>query len=440
MAATSSSSPNVFQSLNLSGPHWLALLLLFWALPFPYIVNSIAMGAFVLTTILQARKTGTFSPNLALALPVAIYALMAVSLIWTIRPDLTIPALSKELSFIVVPLCFMALPPLRDEDRKNILYGFAWGFVFYSVFCLIKAILRYAASGDSNVFFYHELVSLDVNAIHVSVFLAVAFFALLTKERKRWYDYAGMAVLFLTISLLSSKNVTLVFVCLLGAYPWLHGNFSLRAKIGIITTVFAIMAFMAFNGRVRDRLQTEYQTLFTDNTTNTAIGSPGSPVYNVSVRQAWSDQAFHPNQYFSGAAFRVYQARIFLEMMKRDNAWLLGYGLNASYPKISQKGREYNLYKGKDGQYGYGQLNFHNQYLQIFAELGIIGFLLILAMLLISVKKAVKHKDFLHISFTVLAITVFLTESFLWRQRGATFFIAMYCMMMYSRQTDKKTL
>lgn len=441
MAATSSSSPNVFQSLNLSGPHWLALTALFWALPFPYIVNSIAMALFGLTTLMQLQKSRTFSPTLALVLPVAFYLLMAVSLFWTIRTDLTVPALSKQLSLIVVPLCFMILPNPTQADRKRILYGFAWGFAIYSVFCLIKATIRYAESADTSVFFYHELVSLDVNAIHVSVFLGVAFFVFLTREERRWYDYLAMAILFATINLLSSKNVTLVFIVLLAAYPWFAGKFSFKAKLGLAAVVLVLMATMISNGRVRERLQIEYETLFTDNTINKEIGSPAAPVYNVSVRQAWNDETFDPNQYFSGTAFRVYQFRIFLEMMQEDNAWFLGYGLNASYPKISRKGRDYNLYQGKDGQYGYGQLNFHNQYLQAFAELGIIGFLLILSILFVSVKKAVQHKDFLHISFTVLTITVFLTESFLWRQRGATFFIAMYCLMMCcGRQTDKKTL
>jgi len=46
-----------------------------------------------------------------------------------------------------------------------------------------------------------------------------------------------------------------------------------------------------------------------------------------------------------------------------------------------------------------------------------------------SLFTGLKRKDFVHISFTVLMISLFLTESFLWRQRGVIFFTGMYCLL-----------
>ena len=76
---------------------------------------------------------------------------------------------------------------------------------------------------------------------------------------------------------------------------------------------------------------------------------------------------------------------------------------------------------------------FHNQYVQNFAELGVIGFLLLLVILFINTKNAFATKDFIHIAFAILMISLFLTESFLWRQRGVLFFMLFYSLRYKSR-------
>jgi O-antigen ligase len=52
----------------------------------------------------------------------------------------------------------------------------------------------------------------------------------------------------------------------------------------------------------------------------------------------------------------------------------------------------------------------------------------LVAMLILNIKKGVKDKNFIHISFAVLLISLFLTESFLWRQTGVLYFIVFYCL------------
>jgi O-antigen ligase len=77
---------------------------------------------------------------------------------------------------------------------------------------------------------------------------------------------------------------------------------------------------------------------------------------------------------------------------------------------------------------GYQSMNFHNQYIQNFADLGVFGFLLMLCILFINVKNSITSKDFVHFAFAFLMISLFLTESFLWRQRGVVFFTMLYCL------------
>jgi len=60
--------------------------------------------------------------------------------------------------------------------------------------------------------------------------------------------------------------------------------------------------------------------------------------------------------------------------------------------------------------------------------LGFFGFLILVIMLLFTLKKTIQSKDFIQIAFAVLMISLFLTESFLWRQRGVVFFTMLYCL------------
>jgi O-antigen ligase len=119
---------------------------------------------------------------------------------------------------------------------------------------------------------------------------------------------------------------------------------------------------------------------------------------------------------------------MFLEIMKEENVFFQGLGLNASYKKLEEKGLKYNVFQGNEITEGYQKKNFHNQYIQVFSELGLIGFVFLILILFLNLKNALKNKDFIHITFAILMISLFLTESFLWRQRGVVFFTVFYCL------------
>ena len=81
------------------------ILLVLLSIPFPYIVNSIAIALLGLYTLIRLQRAQIrFQPYLLF--PILLYVLMALSFLWTIERSLTLPALSKELSLLITPLCF----------------------------------------------------------------------------------------------------------------------------------------------------------------------------------------------------------------------------------------------------------------------------------------------------------------------------------------------
>ena len=418
-----SRQPQIFNYL-------LAIILL--SIPLKYIFGSIACILFLAVSFSSLHKI-KLSFNRALALPILLYLLMVLSLIWTRDFDATVSGLQKEVLFLLIPLAYLFVPNLSKIDSQKIFRIYSFGMVLYALYYFGNAFYRYMQTGNKTVFFYHELVTLDLNAIYVAVFASFAMFYFISRKGKLLLERICIVILAIFVFLLSSKSIIFIDFLLI---IYFYINFSDTQTSVKIVTIASFTAFLFFSlifvEEIRERFLIEYETAFVDNTLNEDIGNGN--VYNVSLKQAWSNEKFEQNHFFPGTAMRIYQIRIFNEMIPEENILFTGFGLEASQENIRKKTKEHNLYGG------YGEFNFHNQYVQTFAEIGIFGFLILLAMLILNIKKALADKNFLHIVFSLTMIILFLTESFFCRQRGIVFFIILYSIFNVVRKPQHENI
>ena len=433
MATTFNYFMTVWQKAKINlinNPFVVLISLVLLTIPLHYRYNSVALMLF-LAYSLFALKSNKFQFNKILLIPIILYFLFVLSLFWSIDFDVSANALSKSLPLFLIPIAFF-LNPIKNEFQKlQILNFYAFGIFGFALFYIVKAGVRFLISHDSAVFFYHELVTFDVNAIHVSVFVAIAFFVFYIKSNKRKIDYFAQIVLFILLILLSSKNIIVIFLSLLIAQRIFFSKQKMHRKYIYVTVVLVSIISISLFGKIKERFLIEYDSNASETSINTTIPSQQRHVFNVSIKDAWNKEVFQPNDFFPGTALRVYQFRIFIEMLKTDNIFFTGYGANATRKKIIEKRIEHNLY------IDYENFNFHNEYIQVFAELGIFGFLLLLTMLGLNLKSAIKKQDFIHFSFAILMISLFLTESFLSRARGLVFFTLMYCIFNALKNNKK---
>ncbi len=424
----------VLESVKKDGLYAYLLAALLICIPLNYAYGSISTAAFVFYALIKIRK-GSFQFRKTLLLPILFYALMVLSLLWTVNTELTLSGLRKEAYLLAVPLAFFFVPPITREAASRIFRIYSWGMVAFAVVSVIKAIIRYIPSGDEKVFFYHELVTKDVNAIYVAVFASLGFFRFFYLKQRTALDNIALWILAVFIVLLSSKSIIFIDFLLVCCFYIYFAEIKNSVKWLTVSSVAIFLSCsLMFVPEIRERFLIEYETAFVDNTLNRDFNEKGVEIYNISLRQAWNNEHFQQNNYFPGTALRVYQVRIFGEMLREDNIFFTGYGLEASQQKIEDKTKEHNLYQG------YGEFNFHNEYIQIFAEIGIFGLLILVSMLIVNLRRAFTDKNFLHIVFAVTMLVLFLTESFFCRQRGLIFFITLYCIFIaIERQKTAET-
>jgi len=428
---------SVFQNLakeNKNNSSFIPTLLVLVTIPLSFAINNVALGILIAVSLFTFRKKN-FSLQTELIVPILLYFLMVFSCFWSVDIKSSLVALSKEIPLLLIPLCFLIFKTFFIEQKQKLVAFFSYSMLLYALYYVVRALIRYFISKDTRVFFYHGednedygLVPKLLNAIHVSVFVAVAFFHFFTKEIKTKADTFISILLFGFVMLLSSKNIVLVIFLLVLIYLFFFSKTAHKMRLRNLLIFIAIVGLIFSFGRIKQRFETEFQANTNKSISTNVIEGIPAVVHNVSVKEAWTNKMFTPNDYFNGTAFRVYQFRIFTELIKENNIFFIGLGLDASYPKIEEKAKYYNLYLGKNGEDGYQNKNFHNQYVQNFADLGVFGFLLIVVMLFINFKNAIKSKEFVHFAFSILMISLFLTESFLWRQRGVVFFTMMYCL------------
>lgn len=376
----------------------------------------------------------------AYLLPMLLFLWMCFSYLWSVDKERTLSAISKEIALLLVPIAFLLIPSFTKEQRDKLIKYYSYTMLFFVLFFLIRAVLRFILTKETSVFFYHGpdnetdtgLVPRLLNAIHVSVYVAIAFFYFFIKEHKNKIERLASLLLFVFVLLLASKNIILVFVLLILIQIFFYSKMANRLRLRNLTLILILLGIILSFGKIKERFLIE----FTSNTeksishnvkVNNEVG-----VNNISIYEAWNNKKFTHNDFFPGTSFRVYQFRMFKDFLDEEPIFWKGFGLNASLNKLLEKEKQYNLYPG------YGTFNFHNQYVQNFAELGAIGFVLLLIILIINTKKAFNSKDFMHIAFAILMLSLFLTESFLWRQRGVVFFTTFYCLFNFINNPSVK--
>ena len=329
------------------------------------------------------------------------YLIHIVGLLYSSNLGFGLFDLEIKLSILIFPFLFSTSPSLNKQQVTNVLLAFIAGCLAAMIICLSYALYRYQAEHDVGFFLYGEL-----SLLHHPTYLSMYFcFALsiiiyfLMEMKQLFSKYRILLLRFLIplftvfIILLSAKIGVLCLILL-----FLISIFYLSIKKKKYTQggVLVLIAILIFVGVFRLAPETYKRIRGTVNV-----------VLNF-------DNEINKNT-IESTAVRIFIWPVAFELIEEN--LLFGVGTGDIKDRLLKKYEE----KGLSGALEI-RLNAHNQYLQTFIALGLVGFLILMACLLLPFILSVRQKNYIYTLFLFIVAVNFLTESILEVQAGVIFY------------------
>lgn len=294
---------------------------------------------------------------------------------------------------------------------KRCLVSFVSGCFFACLILLVRASI-FALKGNPDYFFY-TLFSDFIHASHFSIYLIFAsaiimvYYPVWFKDHKaiKIASYFFILVFTVSIFLCSSKTGILslaIIYPLLFAYRFrTYFNYR-KAILAVVILLILFFTMAAFLGGPFERLR--------------AL---------ISVSQTSIDKTSSES---TGVRILIWEQC--LNLIRENFATGVGVG---------DVNEELMYAYEKNGMTGALQhhLNAHNQYLQTFLGMGIVGFVVLLLLTWVQVVKAFIEKYFVFFVFMLLIVFNFFVESMLQRSDGILFFIFFFCLLKLKASKDE---
>lgn len=399
--------------------HFFLLVLYAVSLPFnaPYSKLTTVIMLLLAANWLAHRKFSFRNDSLLLML--SFYMLHAVGLAYTENMTQGIFELDKKIGFLILPIVLSGSTITRVQLDK-ILRAFSASVLLASIICLVYATHQYLRNRSSDVFFYHSLTEIvDMHAIYMAMYVSFAVFIIVSQY---WQAMVGGSVfkksLIITILayflvflfLLSARTVILGFTSIIfvGLLYWGYMKKRLLmagAVIFLLFLVFAALIFFNENNRERFKEAINYKSEYG---IDKQYGgrSTRELIWSCAGKVIVERPLFGAG---TGDAQDVLQACYIKEVY---------------HPLTYQPDMQYNA---------------HSQYLQTLVDLGATGLALLLLMLVSTVTKAAKNRDYLFLSFLSLFGFACITESMLELKQGITFFTFFFALFVCASSSRKST-
>jgi len=331
--------------------------------------------------------------------------------------------IETKMSFFIFPLIFSSYAQTCKNNLNKYLKLFIYGSIVSAITCFAWAtycffkpvyVVLYGIPYDLGAsYFYYTQLSVFLHPSYIamySVFALIALFHLVeTGELKfNWKWLAAMVLLVLFILLLSSKAGWIgMFLFFLYFLRWLIIKKQTLKALLMVVLLMAVFYFLniyftpRFSTRI-PQLSVITQTIKGTNDENKKITSSTD-----------------------GTGSRILVWKAATEIIK-NNFWL-GVGTGDAKDKMLEKYKE----KGMISEYE-NKLNSHNQFLNTFIALGIVGFTVLLLCFVLPFYFSYREKQFIFAAFIIITGINFLVESMLETQAGVIFYAFFYTLLSFN--------
>ena len=354
------------------------------------------------------------------------FLLQLVSLLYTHDQQEAWDHIRLKSGLVLTPLAFYCSGYLDRNTAEKLFFYFCLLLALASIFCLAIIFSRYLESGDTALFYYHQLVSpLKQHAVYFSIFVFVALVFLLEslKEKATIPNSVVYVILVIWFSVflffLSSKLVLGFYVLYLLHYFIRSIGYSKQRRTISLGLLFLFIMSLAVAL-----------------TTVNPVSKRFSSIIDGDISLV-NQEKYTPADSFNGLQFRMLQWKIVPQILDEHNAWLAGVSSGDAQSELDRKYISKNMYIGETYRKDRGFLgyNTHNQFLEALLQNGFIGLLVFLFTCFFLVKMAWQIKKAGPVFIILLLLIYALAESVFETQYGIVIF-TFFPLWLYWGESD----
>lgn len=376
------------------------VLLIAFCIPLYKALMAPLILLFVILSLFKFIKSKEyfFNFNIVPYLLIGIYLLYALSLFRSTNLNEALFDLEIKLSILVLPLFFiLGNLNLNNSKLKKIYIAYIIGIVTGTIICLTNATFLYFETKAFYYSFAYSSLSILHHPSYFSLYLNFAIVIALVLNHKKTLSnlITLILVLFLlvVIWILMSRTGIITAGLILFSY-WVSFLFQKRYNYffaGLIVLILGLFSLLSISSYTLKRFKSTPDILL-------------SIFEKEESEQPIVDDGSRKILWLSST-----------ELIKRN--FLLGVGNGDVRDELNKVYIENHFYQSLNKK-----LNPHNQFLQTWIAIGVLGFLLLVLIFIVTSVNAIRNKNLIALGLSLLLFMNFLTESMLETQSGVVFF------------------
>jgi O-antigen ligase len=383
---------NVFNRINI-----FLLSVVVFLIPLNQKILSPFIGLWVLSSIvLIIVNKLKFTVNKSFITLIGFYVLLVIGLFWSDNMKAGTFDLEVKMSLVIFPFLFSFIK-LTKKDIRWLLYSFLVGLMIGAVELLYYSNLLYIKTCSVESFFYINL-SNKIHPSYLSYYVVTLIVVLLVD---------------LKCQLIKMFNYKIIYVVLVGLF--FCYNILLLSKIGIIVAFLAVIYFTLEWVIIKKKYGIGLLVFVL-----LGFTSYSSYTKSIYVKQRVdemvlgikADEGRFSNS-STGIRFKIWKEGLVL--IKQQP--ILGYGTGDVKDALMTQYLKNEIEVAIEKKY-----NAHNQFIQVFIALGIIGFLIFLTLFFMPIKTGTKEGNLYLVCFVISSAFYMFPESVLENQAGTIFF------------------
>ncbi len=354
--------------------------------------------------------------NLPVLALIIFFLLHVVGLLYSENIKQGLFDLEKKISLIAIPL--LASPMFNQFSFRKIhqlRIGIGLISLASSVGFLVFSGVKYYILNDKDAFYFENFI--PYNYVYYSFYLS---FTILCLIYELWNAKAKLFWRFAALILLPAYTIGILTI--------------VSSKMGIISFLVGYVVLLIFHIKNYKLVVAGFVSILLISVLLISANMTTLERFaNLKEKvEILKKDKYSYDEPFTGLTLRLTFWRLAVKHMAEDEVYVFGTGTGDAQDYLNKIYAIHNLDAG-----GYKDFNPHNQWIQTFLQLGLMGVFLLIVIFILSGIRAIKNNNFILLLFLIITFCFMLSESILEVNKGIVFFSLFFTILVSTQNSNQ---